>query len=69
VPDRSRDQASLILLKKAEREGIEVAWDRYQSQQPQCGFGLLGVCCRNCNMGPCRVVPLWRGSPEGRVRG
>ena len=23
----------------------------------QCGFGLQGVCCRNCGMGPCRISP------------
>ncbi|KUK14093.1 MAG: Carbon monoxide dehydrogenase CooS, partial [bacterium 42_11] len=42
------------LLEKAEREGIETAWHRFIEQQPQCGFGLLGICCRNCAMGPCR---------------
>ncbi|MEW6546297.1 MAG: anaerobic carbon-monoxide dehydrogenase catalytic subunit [Bacillota bacterium] len=65
MPDKSRDPAALVLLKKAEREGIEVAWDRYRLQQPQCGFGLLGVCCRNCNMGPCRVDPFGEGPQKG----
>jgi len=26
--------------------------------QPQCGFGSLGICCRICNMGPCRIDPF-----------
>ncbi|RLG78838.1 MAG: hypothetical protein DRO40_13450, partial [Thermoprotei archaeon] len=37
------------LIEKAEEEGISTVWHRYLEQQPQCGFGLLGVCCRNCN--------------------
>lgn len=65
VQEKSRDPATLILLRKAEREGVEVAWDRYRLQQPQCGFGLLGVCCRNCNMGPCRVDPFGEGPQKG----
>jgi hypothetical protein len=25
---------------------------------PQCGFGLLGLCCRNCVMGPSRIKSM-----------
>ncbi len=32
--------------------------ERYENQKPQCGFGLLGICCRNCAMGPCRISPF-----------
>ncbi len=53
------------LLEKADREGVETAWHRYLKQQPQCGFGLLGVCCRNCNMGPCRIDPFGYGPDKG----
>lgn len=53
------------LLEKAERDGVETAWHRYLAQQPQCGFGLLGVCCRNCNMGPCRIDPFGYGPSKG----
>ncbi len=63
--ERSVDQASLKMLKKAKQEGIETAWDRYEQQLPQCGFGLLGICCRNCNMGPCRIEPFGDGPTEG----
>lgn len=38
---------------------------RYESQQPQCGFGLLGICCRNCAMGPCRIDPFKEGAQLG----
>ncbi|MBI5529784.1 MAG: anaerobic carbon-monoxide dehydrogenase catalytic subunit [Deltaproteobacteria bacterium] len=29
-------------------------WDRLAKQTPQCTFGLDGLCCRHCAMGPCR---------------
>ncbi len=56
--EKSVDRASLKMLKKASDEGIGTAWDRLEKQEPQCGFGLLGICCRNCNMGPCRIDPF-----------
>ena len=43
------------MLRKAERDGIETAWDRLQQQSPHCKFGESGVCCRICTMGPCRI--------------
>jgi len=43
------------MLRKAEREGIETAWDRLEQQTPHCKFGESGVCCRICTMGPCRI--------------
>lgn len=43
------------MLRKAEKEGIETAWDRLNQQTPHCKFGETGVCCRLCTMGPCRV--------------
>ncbi|MBR2005666.1 MAG: hypothetical protein IKK39_10430 [Thermoguttaceae bacterium] len=41
---------------RAEQLGIDVAFDRFDRQKTQCGFGLAGVCCKICNMGPCRVT-------------
>jgi anaerobic carbon-monoxide dehydrogenase catalytic subunit len=62
---RSIDPASLAMLSKAGKEKLETAWDRYQLQEPQCGFGLLGLCCRICNMGPCRIDPFGTGPAKG----
>jgi len=53
--ERSADQAVRRVLETAARQGIETAWDRFQAQQPQCRFGLSGICCRICHMGPCRA--------------
>ena len=59
------DKLTEQLIEKAQREGIEIVWDRFEAQQPQCGFGQLGVCCRNCNMGPCRIDPFGDGPKKG----
>jgi len=61
----SIDPASVQMLEVARGEGIETAWDRYRAQLPQCGFGELGLCCRNCNMGPCRIDPFGNGPAKG----
>ncbi|MGQ9615693.1 MAG: anaerobic carbon-monoxide dehydrogenase catalytic subunit [Spirochaetota bacterium] len=52
------DRASQIMIKRADEQRIETVWDRYEMMQPQCGFGTLGLCCRNCSMGPCRIDPF-----------
>lgn len=63
--EKSIDSASLNMLNKAKVEGLETAWDRYEKQLPQCSFGQLGICCRNCNMGPCRIDPFGEGADKG----
>ena len=62
---KSIDPATQAMLSKAEQAGVEVAWERLEKQEPQCGFGLLGTCCRNCNMGPCRIDPFGNGPDKG----
>ncbi len=52
------DKASQEMLKRAREQKIDTAWDRYAKMQPHCGFGELGLCCRNCSMGPCRINPF-----------
>jgi len=51
----SADTASREMMERAAAEKIETIWDRYEAVQPQCKFGKLGVCCRICSMGPCRI--------------
>ncbi|ADL12512.1 anaerobic carbon-monoxide dehydrogenase catalytic subunit [Acetohalobium arabaticum] len=53
------------MKEKAKSDGVETVWDRFEEQQPQCGFGQLGLCCRNCNMGPCRIDPFGEGPSKG----
>lgn len=59
------DKASRKMVKRAAEEGIQVVWDRYEVMQPQCGFGTLGICCKICSMGPCRIDPFGQGPQVG----
>ena len=65
VEQRSCDKATQEVLKKAQAENINTVWDRFDQQQPQCGFGQLGLCCTVCNMGPCRIDPFGEGAQTG----
>lgn len=62
---KSSCNATIAMLKKAEADNVQTVWDRYQQQLPQCNYGLLGICCRNCNMGPCRIDPFGEGPQKG----
>ncbi|HEY68680.1 MAG TPA: anaerobic carbon-monoxide dehydrogenase catalytic subunit [Thermoflexia bacterium] len=69
IMSRSIDPAVLEMLARAEELGFETAWDRLEAMLPQCGFGELGICCRNCNMGPCRISPFEEEGPKVGVCG
>jgi carbon-monoxide dehydrogenase catalytic subunit len=62
---RTADIASQEMLREAERQNVKTVWDRFELMQPQCGFGQLGICCRICNMGPCRIDPFGEGPQKG----
>jgi carbon-monoxide dehydrogenase catalytic subunit len=49
----------------AREENIATVWDRLREQEPQCGYCSLGVSCRNCAMGPCRIDPFGEGPQKG----
>ena len=55
---RGIDKTVAPLVKKAEKDNVELCWDRFDSQDPQCGYGTLGLCCRHCYMGPCQINPF-----------
>ncbi len=59
------DPASRAMAKRAAEQNIRTVWDRYEAMQPQCGFGISGLCCRNCTMGPCRIDPFGNGPQVG----
>jgi len=63
--EKSMDSASRAMLKLAESQDLATIWDRYAAQTPQCGFGELGLCCRNCLQGPCRIDPFGEGATQG----
>jgi carbon-monoxide dehydrogenase catalytic subunit len=55
----------LTMKEKAQQEGVETVWERAQAQEPQCGFCELGLSCRICVMGPCRIDPFGEGPQRG----
>lgn len=55
--EKSADRATLAMIEKAAHDGVQLVWERLAAQAPQCEFGSQGVCCRICNMGPCRIPP------------
>lgn len=69
VEERTIDESAKPLLERTLEEGIETAWDRLEKQQPQCGFGQLGLCCNRCAMGPCRIDPFEKDGPKRGVCG
>ncbi len=63
--DRSIQADAQQMLRVARDAGIETVWDRLAAQLPQCGYCAMGVSCRNCAMGPCRVDPFGEGPQKG----
>lgn len=59
------DPAVQQMLAVAKEKNIPTIWERYESMQPQCGFGETGLCCRHCLQGPCRINPFEEGSATG----
>jgi carbon-monoxide dehydrogenase catalytic subunit len=65
VNSLSINKDARAMIARAREEGIETVWDRLAAQQPQCGYCAMGVSCRNCAMGPCRVDPFGEGPQQG----
>ncbi|MCW2278108.1 carbon monoxide dehydrogenase [Heliophilum fasciatum] len=62
VLEETPDPGVRAMLRHFADQGLETTFDRFDAQKPQCTFGLAGTCCRNCNMGPCKITPK---SPRG----
>lgn len=62
VLDKTPDPAVKELILRMEQIGCDTAFDRFDMQKPQCSFGLAGVCCTICSMGPCKIT---KKSPRG----
>ncbi|CAB5079040.1 Carbon monoxide dehydrogenase CooS subunit (EC [Olavius algarvensis associated proteobacterium Delta 3] len=68
TPKRERKtitEDGLLLLDKMEKDRVTTVWDRFQDQLPNCGYCEMGLSCRNCVMGPCRVDPFGEGPQVG----
>lgn len=62
VIEQTPDPAVREMLLHMQDIGCETVFDRFDAQKPQCSFGLAGICCKNCNMGPCKIT---KKSPRG----
>jgi carbon-monoxide dehydrogenase catalytic subunit len=67
--ERSISPDSILMIKAAQSAGVNTAWDRYEAQLPQCGFGETGLCCRHCLQGPCRIDPFGLTGPKAGICG
>ena len=60
VIEQTPDPAVRELLLHMQELGVETVFDRFDLQQPQCTFGIAGICCKNCYMGPCKITKKCR---------
>ncbi len=52
---KSASDAAQKIIEWGEAEGLQTCFDRAQKLKP-CPIGETGACCKNCHMGPCRLV-------------
>ena len=62
VLENTPDPAVREMILRQNQLGFDTTFDRFDKQQPQCGFGMAGICCKICNMGPCKITSK---SPKG----
>jgi carbon-monoxide dehydrogenase catalytic subunit len=55
IKESSTDPAARAVLEKTVAQNVETAYDRHLQQGKRCPYGENGVCCRICEMGPCRI--------------
>lgn len=55
IQDYSIDPAAQEMLTRAEAMGISTAFTRADAM-PACNIGGAGMCCKQCSMGPCRLI-------------
>lgn len=70
VRKKTLDKATEAAISQAATAGIPLAFDRYEAQVPACGFGRMGLDCKACTQGPCRINPFeaTNGTACGRDR-
>jgi carbon-monoxide dehydrogenase catalytic subunit len=62
VIEQTPDPAVREMLLHMQELGCETTFDRFDAQKPHCAFGMAGVCCKTCTMGPCKIT---KKSPRG----
>jgi carbon-monoxide dehydrogenase catalytic subunit len=54
IKDATSCEATAQMLRKAERDGVEIAFHR-AADMKACPIGADSACCKHCAMGPCRL--------------
>ncbi|MGL1862414.1 MAG: hypothetical protein OCC46_07825 [Pseudodesulfovibrio sp.] len=62
VMNHAPDPAVRDMVRYMDEQGVENCFDRFDKQKPHCTFGLAGVCCKTCSLGPCKIT---ESSPRG----
>lgn len=62
VMEQAPDPAVREMLAYMDSNGLENCFDRFDKQKPHCTFGLAGICCKVCSLGPCKITEK---SPRG----
>lgn len=70
IRKKTLDKATESAIGQAAAAGIPLPFDRYEDQVPVCRFGQMGLDCKACTQGPCRVNPFdaSNGTACGRDR-
>lgn len=70
VRKKTLDKATESAISRAYAEGVPLVFDRYEDMVPVCRFGQMGLDCKACTQGPCRVNPFdpSNGTTCGRDR-
>jgi len=63
IKDATICDATIQMLKKAEKDGVETAFHRAANMKA-CPIGADSACCKHCAMGPCRLNAK---DPYGKV--
>ena len=58
IQKKTADRAVEHFIRKAADQEVPLAWDRFESQLPECGFCESGLSCRDCLQGPCISHPF-----------
>ena len=63
ISDCTICEATAQMIDKAQKDGVELAFDRAANMKP-CPIGADSACCKHCAMGPCRLNSK---DPYGKV--
>ena len=59
------DASCSSMFNELHESGVCTVFDRVAEQGAQCRFGQLGLCCRICLQGPCRINPMGKEPTTG----